>query len=248
MSNKKNDNNCNPDKIPDVIVGAFVGFLLSILAFLIVDKLPKDVEHYVMILSYILIAFSAIVALFQLQQNIKKNQKEDQWNQKYLAYTKINEYVKYLEKQRTLLDKITVEKELIKNSAGVPISFSDRRTIKRPLNHEEIHDWVCKHDENKCKIISPSIDGKDMYVTTIEGANVVRLLISIINTYEMIASGIKQGMLNKELVLDALDSSIVNNFDFFEDYIKHRRRKHDATDFACDWENLSKKIKEQKKR
>lgn len=245
MNNIENNSN---DKFPDIFVGAFIGFLLSILAFIIIDKLPKDIEHYVMIFSYILIACSAIVALFQLQQNAKKNQKEEQWNQKYLAYTKINEYIKYLEKQRTKLDEITVEKELIKNSAGIPISFSDRRTIKRPLNHEEIHDWVCKHDDKKCKIISPSADGKDMYVTTIDGANVVRLLISIINTYEMIASGIKQGMLNKELVLDALDSSIVNNFEFFEDYIKHRRRKHDSIEFACDWENLYKEIKKQKKR
>lgn len=239
--------NKNNEKFPDIFVGALVGFLISLIFFVQIDVLPKRIEHYVMIVSYILIALSAIIAMFQLRQNAKKNQKEEKWNEKYLAYTKINEYIKDLEKQRTLLDKITVEKKLIINDEGHPISFSDRRTIKKPLHHEEIHDWVCKHDDNKCKIVNGSCNGKDMYITTIDGANVIRAFISIINTYEMIASGIKQGMLNRELVFDSLDSSIVSNFKFFEDYIMHRRKKHDAIDFASDWESLCKEIIEQKK-
>lgn len=230
-------------KILPFSFGIFVGFVLSVFTFIFTEAMPKDVEHYVMIISYILISFSAILALLQLKQNAKKNLKEEKWNEKYLAYTKINEYVKHLEKKRTILDKITVEKKLIKNDKGTPISFSDRRNMKKPLDYKEIHSWVCKLDKNKCKIVNSSIEGKDVYVTTIDGANVIRILLSIINTYELIASGIKKGLLDRDLVLDSLKSSIVKNFEFFESYIKHRREKHDSHDFACVWESLYNELK-----
>lgn len=221
-----------------LFIGIFIGFILSIFTFIFTESIPRNVEHYVMIISYILISFSAILALFQLRQNAKKDLKEEEWNKKHLAYIKINEYVKSLEQQRTLLDKITVEKKLIKNNKGTPISFSDRRNMKTPLDYKEIHTWVCKHDKNKLKVVNTSIEEKNIYVTTISGANVIRILISIINTYELIASGIKKGLLDRDLVLDSLKSSIVKNFEFFENYINHRREKHDSHDFACDWESL----------
>lgn len=226
-----------------LFIGLFFGFIFSIICFILTEAIPRDVEHYVMIVSYILISCSAVFALIQLRQNARKNLREEKWNEKYLAYTKINDYIKYLEQQRTLLDKITVKKKLIKNDKGEAISFSDRRNTKKPLDYEEIHNWVCKHGKNKCKIINTSIEKKDIFITTINGAHVVRILLSIINTYEMIASGIKNGMLDRKLVLDSLSPSIINNFTFFENYIKHRREKHESEDFACDWESLYNEIK-----
>lgn len=243
--------NIQDDKMKKILflfIGIFFGFIFSILCFIVTEAIPRDVEHYVMIVSYVLISCSAVLALIQLRQNAKKNLKEEKWNEKYLAYTKINDYIKYLEQQRTLLDKITVKKRLIKNDKGLPISFSDRRNMKIPLDFEEIHNWVCKHDKNKRKIINTSIEKKDIFITTIDGAHVVRILLSIINTYEMIASGIKNGMLDRELVLDSLSPSIVSNFTFFENYIKHRRDKHESENFACDWESLYIDIKKSNKK
>ena len=88
-------------------------------------------------------------------------------------------------------------------------------------------------DSNKC-------------ATSQNGTVVVRSLISIINTYEMIASGIFQDVLSRKIMLDMMGTSIIKNYEFMKDYIEHRRTNHEHPTFATEWEKLYNDIKKGK--
>jgi hypothetical protein len=216
----------------NLIFGIIIGYALSIISFTIVGVHLSDIEPIIKIISYTFISASAVVALLQYNRNINKSKKEEAWNEKHLAYIEINKHIKNLEKYRSQLDKTTLNKKMIMDN-GKALSFSDRRIQSKPLSPDEIHKWICERDKK----------GDELCVTTLHGANVIRYLISIINTYEFISTGIRQGLLNRELTLKLLSSSIVNNFVFFQEYIKHRRIQHDNKDLASEWEALCIEIK-----
>lgn len=243
-----------------LIMGIFFGIVVAILSIIILFLgFTKEDGNYILEVVRVLfsggIFLTVIAAIVQIRQNAKKNEHDKQhnltkleaerkWKKKYLAYIKINEYVKDLETQRTLLDKVTIENNLIKNNNDKTISFSDRRNFNSPLTFEEVHTWVCETDD-KNNIINADIKS-DKCATSIHGAIVVRSLISIINTYEMIATGIKQDMLEYDMIVDVMSNSIVSNFEFMKKYIAHRRTKHDNPDLACEWEILYNDIKKGK--
>lgn len=203
-----------------LITGSVV--TLIIVAFFIEVDL-KSAEHVVKIISYPFIAGSAIIALLKYKQ-------DNAWNKKHLAYEKISSYVKELEDFRLDIDKAVIEMKAIENESKEIISFTDRRRINSPLTHEEVHKWVCKDT----KVSKTS----DMCSMSENGVIVIRNLLSIINTYEIIAIGIKSEMLDEDLVRESLEHVIIKNFEFFKPYIEHRRDKHEDKTLAEEWEIL----------
>lgn len=234
----------NDNKFGDMIAGAWGGFIFGS-TFYVILKSFIDKTDVIATLAFIAGCIAAYIALKQLSQNAQKNEGDREWNTKYLAYTQINEHVKHLEEKRTLLDELTITNSLIIHN-GRPISFSDIRNIKKQLKYEDVHNWVCEKDDDGNIIVSETIEGKEIYATTIHGAEILRAIISIINTYELIATGIKLNLLEKEIVFELLDSSIYNNYYFFEDYINHKIEKHEASDFACNWKELYLEIKKRR--
>ncbi len=229
----------------DMISGGFIGFILGSIVYLIVKTLIEKTTDIIALFAFIAGCVAAYIALKQFYQNAQKNESDREWNTKYLAYTQINEHIKHLEEKRTLLDELTIEHNLI-NSGNEFISFSDIRNVKKQLHYEDIHNWICKKDSNNNRIISKVIDNKNIYATTVYGAEILRAIISIINTYELISTGVKLKLLEEELVFELLDDSIYSNYYFFENYIKHKREKHEANDFACNWEYIYLEIKKRK--
>lgn len=236
----QNNNNTN---FGDMITGGIIGFIFGSIIYLIVRTLLEKTTDIIALFAFIAGCVAAYIAIKQLHQNAQKNESDSKWNTKYLAYTQINEHVKHLEEKRTLLDELTIKHNLIIYN-GKNISFSDIRNIKKQLQYEDIHNWVCKKDSNNNRIVSKVINNKNIYATTIHGAEILRAIISIINTYELIATGVKLKLLEKEIVFELLESSIYNNYYFFEDYINHKIEKHEASDFACNWKELYLEIKE----
>lgn len=235
----QNKNNVN---FGDMITGGIIGFVIGSTIYVILKSFI-DKTDIIATLAFIAGCVAAFIALKQLYQNAKKNEGDREWNTKYLAYTQLNEYVKYLEEKRTLLDELTIEHQLIKVDDKF-ISFSDRRGSRIPLTYEEIHNYVCKQDDNGNKIVHTQLNGKDIYSMTKEGAEVIRAIISIINTYELISSGVSEGMIQKELILKMIKTAIISNFEFFKEYIEHRRTHHESITFATEWEKLYLELKE----
>lgn len=222
-----------------LFVGLVIGSIITmiLIAFFTVINL-ESVEHAVKIISYPFIAGSAVIALLQLKHNTEKNKKEESWNKKYLAFEQISKHIKELEELRLALDKTITKNGFIKNEEGNVISFTDRKRTKEPLSHEEVHKWVCKEYN-----IS---DKTDMCSMTEDGVAIVRNLLSIINIYELIAIGIKNDILDKNLVKESLENVIVNNYVFFQPYIKHRREKHEDNTLGEEWELLFKDFTDNK--
>lgn len=225
------------------IVGFIItsAFILFSLYFYFNDKIALEIAKIVFSAG---ILFSVFIAIFQLRLNFIKNNEDKEWNKRYLAFTKMTDYVKELEELRTQIDEVVVKKQLIKNDNGKPISFTDRKRIKdKPITFKEVHKWVCKHttDGERVQIESEN----NMCCMTEEGAIITRCLISIINTYEAIAIGVAEEILSKKIIEEGLKNLIINNYIFLEDYIKHRREKHGDIDFGSSWENLYKTFKDE---
>lgn len=230
------------------LVGIVFGFILCIAYLIFIDTVDlKELVPTVQIFVFIFVPISALIAFNQFIQTIKKNKQDEQWNEKYQAYSKANEYVKELEIKRTLLDEIIVKNKMIKDSNGNYISFSDRLRTGTKLSPEEVHGWVCEKNTSDEVDIKKLDSDKDMCATSLHGAKVIRAILTIINTYEMIAIGIYEKILNKDMILEIMQKPIETNFEIMEDYIIHRRTKHENTTFAIKWEELYKEIKKAEK-
>ena len=224
---KSTTNRTQKDGIVSLTAGLIVGSivtLVTVAVFLSIDM--ETIEHIIKIIAYPFIAGSAIVAVMKYRQDNK-------WNKKHLAYEKILVYVKELEEYRMEIDKAVIKTKAIERDGKI-ISFTDRRRIKEPLDYKEVHRWVCK-DHNVA-------DDSDMCSMTEDGVSIVRNLLSIINTYEMIAIGVKDDMLDRELVRTSMESVIVKNFEFFKRYIIHRREKHEDFSLGVEWEKLYEEL------
>lgn len=236
------ENKMNKNAWLNISVGTLVGFILSLIVLALFGYNFNKLEPIVKTAYYTILSSSAIAAVIYYRRMAKKNIKDEEWNTKYLAFTQINEYIKELEKQRTILDRITVRQKMIKNDNNQYISFSDRLQTKEPIKETEVHEWVCLKKQGQ---IVPN-GTSDKCATSVHGTSVVRALISIINTYELIASGITQEIFNEKLVLNVMDESILKNYEMMEKYIIHRRKDHDNPTFASEWEKLCIKIKKER--
>lgn len=223
-----------------IVFGATIAILSIVILFLGYTNDSNNILEVVRVLFSGGIFLSVIIAIAQMRQNAKKIKKDEEWNQKYLAYTQMNKFVTQLEKIRTSIDKIVIKEKLIESDNGVYISFTDRKRQNDPLSVEEIHRWICVDKSGTRVNVAKE---SSMCAMTEHGTIINRNLIAIINTYESIAIGIKQGVLNRCMIEDGLSELIVNNYEFMEKYIKHRREKHENIGFATEWEELYLDIK-----
>ncbi|MGB3752116.1 MAG: DUF4760 domain-containing protein [Arcobacteraceae bacterium] len=233
-----------------ILLGIFIGMIVPTVAILItyefngqllseirttISLIEGKLDNWVNVAIFFVVLWTAIVALNQYKQNNKKMINTAKWNKKYLAYTQMNDYVKELETIRLDIDKIVIQHKLIKNENHANMSYTDRRRSKKSLTHLEVHDWVCTK-----KTVTNS---SEYCVMKEDGAVLIRNLISIINIYETIAIGIKEDMLDKELIIASLKGVITSNFVFMKPYIDHRRSHHNNPKMGEEWERLYNQIK-----
>ena len=202
-----------------------------------------------------------LVALFAIGFAWRQVQANHDWNRRSLAFTELRKYIQELREYRMQLDRLTISNKIINIKHFMEatsdqddkfISFTDRVTFYRksddeirPLTPEELHKWVCqlKSNSNEIEYIMDH-SGNQICKTTSIGEKIVHYILSIINTYEHIAIGIRHKVLDKNLVLDELEYAFYINYKFFEKYIKHRRKKHHDEEFATNFEKIAKKIAE----
>lgn len=199
------------------------------------DLLEKGLKVSIFLLSIEGIMFG----LLQLSAN-------HDWNRRSLTATKLQEYVDKIKDIRYELDLLTTDNEIIKYN-GKYISFTDRinffnakDTNARGLDSQEFHNWVGEKDDKGNFVCIIDQKGNKTIKTTKNGSLLIHYVTKIINTYESIAINVEYKIFDGDIVEDYLKSSIVKNYKFFEDYIKHQRNEHNSPNFAVVLERISK--------
>ena len=199
------------------------------------NLIEKSLKVSILILSIEGIMFG----LLQLSAN-------HDWNRRSLTAIKLQEYVDKIKDIRHELDTLTSEKEIIKHATKY-ISFTDRinffnakDTNARGLDSNEFHNWVGEKDEHDNFVCIGDQKGNKTIKTTPDGSLIIHYVTKIINTYESIAINVKYQIFDSDIVEDYLKSSIIKNYKFFEDYIKHQRDEHNSPNFAIILEEICK--------
>lgn len=209
-----------------ILLGILLGFLIN------ASYIKTIMETIDVFALPIIVGASSYIAFLSFNQLKKTNRENRDMKSRYIAFNDINNHVKHLEKYRKELDEIFIQKDVSKDTQNEAISFTTRFFTNIPISSDEVHDWVCKDKKvanELCKM-------------TKEGSNIVNLLRSIINTYEIISSGILGGILHKELALEIMGPTILKNYSFFKEYIKHLRDSHGEKDLGIMWEKLCEDI------
>ncbi len=200
------------------------------------NLIDKSLKISILILSIEGIMFG----LLQLSAN-------HDWNRRSLTAIKLQEYIDKIKDIRQELDNLTSQNEIIKYD-GRYISFTDRinffnakSTNARGLDSNEFHNWVGEKDpETNQFVCIVDQKGNKTIKTTPNGSLIIHYVTKIINTYESIAINVKYQIFDSDIVEDYLRSSIIKNYKFFENYIKHQRDEHDSPNFAVILEEICK--------
>ncbi len=231
------------DNIWKIIIG--ISFIvMTIEIFGIATSTISDASK----ISLVIISLSALVAgLAQLSAN-------HDWNRRSLTIVELTKYVEKLREYRMQLDALTNKEDIIELD-GKFISFTDRVNFYRGgdtevigLTGEEMHNWVCEKDDEGKIIEIKDTNKNEIYKTTESGEKIVHYVLLIINTYENIAIAIKHGVFDKAIVLDEIKDPIIKNFEFFKDYIYHRRKRHGSVKFAENLEALYEELTKEKRK
>lgn len=193
-------------------------------------------------ISVVAIIISFIVAKKQLEAN-------HDWNRRSFTSSQLKDFIKQLSSIRDELDRLTtpitviedingekkevIKNEVIKNDESKFINFTDRLLLNKILTADEVHKWVCKEDpSNPSNYVKTAIgDGKPCK-TTNNGEIIVNNLLEFISIYEQIAVALLNKVFDEQIVSDTLKHPIKKNYEFYKEYIQHRRDKHEDTNFA----------------
>lgn len=117
--------------------------------------------------------------------------------------------------------------------------FSDRYLEPIPLSFQEVHDWVCEHYiDAEGEIKSRKDDSTGNCRMTEHGEAIRNNLISLINNYEELATGILSTAAHEEVLYKLYFTPVKKSFEFFREYIKHARERHAGNRFANNFEWL----------
>ena len=240
MKHTIKENIFNRLSISSLILWIIVIIVVSVGVYILL-KHPDHIREA----SSALLVFLSLCALVFGWRQLKANH---DWNRRSLTMTHLQEQIEKLREYRLKLDELTTKNQIIDHH-GKYISFSDRVNYFFYKKHEgevsgvspdEIHEWICEKDAEK-------IDGKICKMSE-TGEQIFHYILLIINTYEEIATGVKHKIYDKVLVLDLMKSVIYKNYQFFEMYIKHRRKYHDNSTFAQNFEELYNEIHKEKEK
>ena len=162
------------------------------------------------------------------------------WNRRSFTLTQISIFAKDLMSIRDELDILMdPENKVIKSNNDAYINFTDRLNHDTPLSPDEVHSWVCEHDENGKNVLSKK--GKNPPCKTSKnGEKIVNKMLKFINIYEEIGIAVKNGIFDEQTIIDAFKHPVKWNYEFYKDYIKHRREdpNHKDINFGKSFEWL----------
>lgn len=170
------------------------------------------------------------------------------WNRRSFTSQQLKDFILQLSSIRDELDRLTTPKEVIEVIDGAEkkvmknemikvkikddeityINFTDRLLLPdRPLTADEVHEWVCKEKANSETGYEKTAkgDGKPCK-TTNNGEVVINNLLEFISIYEQIAVALLNKVFDEQIVKDTLKHPIKRNYEFYKDYIQHRRNNH----------------------
>ena len=117
--------------------------------------------------------------------------------------------------------------------------------LNHPLTEEEVHNWICEWNSTNGEFVKEKSDG-DQFKLTEEGDKIRILLITLLNIYESIGSGLQNRVLDEDVIRSLMKGPIIANYNFFILYIKHIRNKHKAKNAGKNFRFLHKKINPKK--
>ncbi|WP_457563373.1 DUF4760 domain-containing protein [Caminibacter pacificus] len=131
------------NKVINVFICVIIGIITLFLSLIILNNLSNEYLEKLKILSYILISFSVLLAIFQFRSNILQNQKNAEWNKKQIT-------IQQLHNSRKILNNI---------SQYLNFFLNTRRN--EPYKIVELHsllgvivNWDKLNDEEKCELES----------------------------------------------------------------------------------------------
>lgn len=125
------------------------------------------------------------------------------WNRRYTATTAL----------------LSVKDKLHPHSAIIHKTFGyTARAENDAIKISEIHERICKKNGNGnfCRN-----DTTNLMVLDEEGKEIHNAIMETLNLYEYIASGVYQGVFDKEIVADLMASNIIKVSWVFSEYIQH---------------------------
>ena len=194
-------------------------------------------------------AISTIAIIISSNLHKKQLEANHDWNRRSFTSSQLKDFIKQLSSIRDELDRLTTpiiviednngekkeitKNEVIKNEEGKFINFTDRLLLNKILTADEVHKWVCKEDKANSSGYEKTAkgDGKPCK-TTNNGEIIVNNLLEFISIYEQIAVALLNKVFDEQIVSDMLKHPIKKNYEFYKDYIQHRRDNHDDTNFA----------------
>jgi len=170
------------------------------------------------------------------------------WNRRSFTSAQLKDFVTKLSSIRDELDILTtptkttecidgktietISNEIIEHE-GKFINFTDRLLLNKVLTSDEVHKWVCKQDPKHPSGYEKTAKGDDTSCKTINnGEVIVNNLLEFISIYEQIAVGLLNKVFDEKIVIDTLKHPIKRNYEFYKEYIQHRRDKHKEKNFA----------------
>lgn len=205
---------------------------------------------------YLYVVFSsitAIIALMAVVVNIYISRKQlkanHDWNRRSFTSSQLKDFISQLSSIRDELDRLTTPTETTKCVDGKDVIITENEVIEiegkfinytdrlllpnKPLTADEVHKWVCKEDSNHPSGYEKTAKGDNKPCkTTKNGELIVNNILEFISIYEQIAVGLLNKVFDEQIVADTLKHPIKHNYEFYKDYIQHRREKHDDVNFA----------------
>jgi len=109
------------NKITSIFICLIIGLISLFFGYLFINNLSIEVFEKLKVLSYILISFSVMVAIFQFKENLNQNKKISDWNKNQITIQQLHNSRKYLKEAASYLNDF----------------LNTRR--KEPYNIKEIH-------------------------------------------------------------------------------------------------------------
>lgn len=151
----------------------------------------------------IVIYFGFSATITSILVAVLQSVKVHDWNRRHAAKVALKEF-----REKAKLHSDLLDQEF----------FYYFRAENSPITKDEIHEKICKREE----------DGKftrchksEKLMIDSEKSNIAASIREHLNLYEDIASGVHQGVYDKEVVADLMASNFIKVANLFGPYIKH---------------------------
>ncbi len=175
----------------------------------------KEIQDVISYYGFSLTIFTVFFAAIQFRAN-------HDWNRRHLAIITVKDVKEGMNRHVVVLDDA--------------FNYLHRKRTS-PISVEEIHKKICHKDENGNLV--RDANGKLQLDKESEDAKTVRkAILHILNSYEYLAAGVYQGVLDQEIVEALLKGPILKAYQVFGNYISHFNDEMYPDRNGAVWEHL----------